>query len=88
MSKDFSEIKVPQFGVNETTATIVDWKIEDHSRVEKGEILGILETTKAVFDVESSIAGFFIPLVDAGDEVEVDFFTKSAWNDLIGSKSD
>lgn len=71
MSNCITEIKVPQFGVNETTATVVGWKIENNSQVVAGDIIGELETTKSVFEIESTKSGYIQILVEENCEVEV-----------------
>jgi UDP-perosamine 4-acetyltransferase len=71
VSNIITEIKVPQFGVNETTATVADWKVENNSQVNAGDIIVELETTKSVFEIESTKSGYFQALVEENCEVEV-----------------
>ncbi len=71
MRNCITEIKVPQFGVNETTATLVEWKIENNSQVDAGDVIGELETTKSVFEIESTKSGYFQALVEKNCEVKV-----------------
>ena len=71
MSNIIAEIKVPQFGVNEITATIIEWKIENNSHVDSGDLIGELETTKSVFEIEATKSGYFKAFVEKNSEVEV-----------------
>jgi len=71
MSKDLFVVTVPQLGVNDEMATIVEWHVSDESTVSIGELLCTLETTKATFDVEAEATGHMVSLVDVGSEVRV-----------------
>ena len=64
-------IEAPQLGVNETTATVVEWYIADGAEASVGEPVCALETAKAVFDVVADAPGYLIHLVSAGSEVDV-----------------
>lgn len=52
------EIIVPKLGTNIEYGTIVEWKKKEGEPVNKGEVLFVVETSKAVFDVESEYDGF------------------------------
>jgi len=71
MSKDLFVVTVPQLGVNDEMATIVEWHVSDESTVSIGELLCTLETTKATFDVEAETTGHVVHLVDASSEVRI-----------------
>jgi len=81
MSRDIFVVTVPQLGVNDQVATIVDWYVRDEDAVSSGDPLCALETTKAVFDIEAEATGHIVHLVEIGSEVEV-----SQPIALIGSK--
>lgn len=71
MKKTFFVVTVPQFGVNDLTATVVHWYVAEEDMVSVGEPLCALETSKAVFDIEVEAAGYVVHLVDIGKEVKV-----------------
>jgi len=51
-------ILMPQFGVNDISATIVAWTKDNGSKVRRGETLCTAETTKSTFDIESEHDGY------------------------------
>tara|TARA_B100001250_G_scaffold149451_1_gene128022 strand:+ start:21062 stop:22156 length:1095 start_codon:yes stop_codon:yes gene_type:complete len=51
------KILVPFINSNETEAKLVDWNIEDKSKVSKGDIIASIETTKADVDLECEYDG-------------------------------
>ena len=63
------EIVIPQEDVNSETARLVEWHAERGAPVTSGQVVLTVETSKAVFDVEAPIAGFFVPLYRAGADV-------------------
>jgi len=71
MSEDIFVVTVPQLGVNDEEATIVEWHVVDEDSVSTGEPLCTLETSKAIFDVEAEMSGYIVHLVDAGSEARI-----------------
>ncbi len=65
------EIVIPQLGVNDTQAQIVDWIRPDNQPVEKAEIVCSIETTKAVADIEAPGSGYLVIFSAAGQTVDV-----------------
>ncbi len=64
-------ILVSQLGVNDEKATLVKWMVNEGDSVLKGEILCVLETTKAAYDIESDCNGYIAHLAAEDDEVLV-----------------
>ena len=52
-----TEIRMPQWGMNMTEGTILQWFKKEGERVEKGEPLVEIEIAKAVNTLESPVAG-------------------------------
>ena len=71
MSEDIFVVTVPQLGVNDEVAIVVEWYVADEATVSVGELLCTLETSKALFDVEAEATGHVVHLVDAGSEVRI-----------------
>lgn len=71
MTTDFSLLKAPQLGTNENTATLVEWSIDDQTKVDIGDIICTLETTKSTFDVETQFSGYVLQLVEIGSELSI-----------------
>ena len=61
----------PHLGVNDDTAILLNWNIKAGGRVAKGDVVGQVETTKAVYDIEAEAEGFFVPLAELGARVGV-----------------
>ena len=64
-------IRLPQIGVNEDTAFLIEWLVEPGQQVHPGQALCTVETTKSVVDIEAENAGFAYPLVPAHTEIAV-----------------
>lgn len=64
-------IAAPQFGVNDPTASLVNWNVEPGEQVSQGAILCELETTKASFEIEATADGVVLPLAETGMEISV-----------------
>jgi sugar O-acyltransferase (sialic acid O-acetyltransferase NeuD family) len=64
-------ITVPLLNANEPEARLVDLHVVDGQRVEPGDILFTIETTKAASDVEAPSAGFVRLIATEGDTLAV-----------------
>lgn len=62
------ELLMPKSGLTMTEGKIVEWAKRIGDRVEKGEVVFVVETEKATFDVESPGAGFLARIVIEADE--------------------
>lgn len=65
------KIPVPLLNANEPEARLIAVHVRDGQRVEKGQILFTLETTKAAADVESPQDGFIRLRASEGDTLQV-----------------
>jgi len=65
-------VMMPQVGQDIKTARIVDWLKEENDEVKKGEVIAVVESDKAAFDVEAYASGVLLKvLYPEGEEVEV-----------------
>jgi pyruvate/2-oxoglutarate dehydrogenase complex dihydrolipoamide acyltransferase (E2) component len=64
-------VTVPRENVNDDTAKLVAWFVEDGARVEAGRLLAQVETSKAVLDIEAPANGVVRFNAKAGDEVAI-----------------
>jgi len=71
MSARILEVVLPQLGVNDTIATLVEWTCPAGAAVRRGQTIAVAETTKAAFDVEAEEDGYFYPLVEPGQAVPI-----------------
>jgi pyruvate dehydrogenase E2 component (dihydrolipoamide acetyltransferase) len=63
-------ITMPKFGQTMTEGEIARWIYQEGDRVEKGQVFLVIETDKAVMDVESEFSGYLIKiLAHPGDTV-------------------
>ncbi len=62
------EIQMPKIGLTMTEGKVVEWRKRVGDRVEKGEVLFVLETEKTTYDVEAPAAGFLARIVAQEDE--------------------
>jgi sugar O-acyltransferase (sialic acid O-acetyltransferase NeuD family) len=64
-------IMAPLVNMNDESALLSIWTKPDRSLVRKGEVIAVLETSKATFDVESDDDGYLHILVPTGTQVVV-----------------
>ena len=64
-------IRAPMVNLNSEVMRLVVWTRTAGTRVGKGEIIGLLETSKSTFDLQVEDEGFLYFRVDAGAEIRV-----------------
>jgi len=62
---------VPKLGMGTEPLTIVEWKVKEGDRVERGSVVLVVETEKIRHDVEAEASGFLHILVEEGNEAEI-----------------
>jgi len=62
-------VSVPRLGVNDEKSELIKWMVADGESVSAGELLCVLETTKAAYDVEAECSGYVVHLVNKHEEV-------------------
>ncbi|MGQ9590097.1 MAG: biotin/lipoyl-containing protein [Planctomycetota bacterium] len=65
-------IVVPELGEDVATATIVEWRKRPGEHVERGEVVLVVESDKAAFEIEAEVSGTLGEILEeAGAEVPV-----------------
>lgn len=65
-------IVMPQVGQDIRTGLVVEWCVKEGDRIEKGDIIAVVESDKATFEVEVYESGTLLKILhDAGAEVPV-----------------
>ncbi len=65
-------IILPQVGQDLETAVIVEWHVKEGDHIQKGDIVAIVESDKAIFEVEAFESGTILKLLyEEGDEGKV-----------------
>jgi 2-oxoglutarate dehydrogenase E2 component (dihydrolipoamide succinyltransferase) len=64
-----SDITVPQLNTNDAHVVLVEWCVADGAEVEEGEVIAVLETSKAAEDLPAAERGVLLPTVKAGSEI-------------------
>jgi len=72
MEEKYKVVTIPQLGVNDESATLIEWCKKNAEKVEKDEVLCIVETTKATFDINATDSGYLGILVNEGETINVD----------------
>ena len=62
---------IPKLGMSTAPLTLVEWKAKEGDRVEKGNIVMVVETEKIRYDVEAEASGFLHILVEGEQEVPI-----------------
>jgi len=65
------EVILPQLGVNDEEAIIVQWLAVPGEEVAQGQPIAVVETTKATVELAAEGSGFFYPLVEPDTKVSV-----------------
>jgi pyruvate/2-oxoglutarate dehydrogenase complex dihydrolipoamide acyltransferase (E2) component len=68
---EITPVTVPRENVNDETATLVCWYIENGQYVERGQLLAQVETSKATLEIEAPASGVVHCVVAAGAEVAI-----------------
>lgn len=68
---DYARIEVPREGVNDDTVHIVEWLIADGQKVDAGQPVVVIETTKSAVDLDAPTSGFVYHLAKVGVDVPV-----------------
>ena len=67
-------VMMPQVGHDIPTGTIVEWLKKENDPVERGEVILVVESEKAAFEIEAEASGILLKILHTeGEEVEVYF---------------
>ena len=66
-----TKILMPKLGMSTAPLNLVEWKAKEGDRIEKGDIVMVVETEKIRHDVEAEASGFLHILVEEGQEVAI-----------------
>lgn len=65
-------IMMPQVGQDIETGVIVEWRVKENDRVQKGDVIALVESDKATFEVEAYESGVILKILyEAGQEARV-----------------
>jgi HAD superfamily hydrolase (TIGR01509 family) len=65
-------IVMPQVGQDIKTGLVVEWCVKEGDHIEKGDVVAVVESDKATFEVEAYESGILLKILhDAGAEVPV-----------------
>jgi sugar O-acyltransferase (sialic acid O-acetyltransferase NeuD family) len=68
---EFHTLKMPKLSANDDQGYLAEWSKQPGNYVNKGEVLCLIETTKSVSEVEAPANGYFSPVANTGDQIEV-----------------
>jgi pyruvate/2-oxoglutarate dehydrogenase complex dihydrolipoamide acyltransferase (E2) component len=66
-----AKILMPKLGMSTAPLTLVEWKAKEGDRIEKGDVVMVVETEKIRHDVEAEASGFLHILLEEGQEVAI-----------------
>ena len=65
-------IIMPQVGQDIETGAIIEWRVRENDYINKGDIVAVVESDKATFEVEAYESGVLLKILhEAGAEVKV-----------------
>ena len=65
------DITIPKLGMSVDEVTLVEWKIGEGGRVEKDDVVLLIETQKTQWNIEAEGAGFLHILLEAGQNAAI-----------------
>ena len=68
---DVTYVVAPKEGMGDDQIRFLEWTAAEGTRVNRGDVIGLAETTKAAFEVVAEGEGFLFHLVAPGDRVDV-----------------
>jgi pyruvate/2-oxoglutarate dehydrogenase complex dihydrolipoamide acyltransferase (E2) component len=71
MNLESTPIVVPRKNVNDETVMLIAWLVSDGDRVEPGQSLAQVETSKAVLEIDAAVAGFLRQATREGEEIAI-----------------
>ena len=71
MEEKYKIVVAPQLGVNDESATLIEWCNKSNEKVNKDDLMCIFESTKATFEVRAPNSGYLAILVSEGETIEV-----------------
>jgi len=66
-----AEVTMPKLGMTMEDGKIVEWRKKEKERVNKGEILLVIETDKVTYEVESIGSGMLVIVIESGEGIPV-----------------
>ena len=65
------QIVAPKLGMSLSDVTMVEWKVKEGEKVEKGTAVLVIETEKTEWNVEAGASGFLHILVQEGAKAKI-----------------
>ena len=65
------EVVMPRLGTEMTKGTVVEWLKKEGDRVDENEALFVVDTEKAVLEVESEVSGVLKKILVSDDSQEI-----------------
>ncbi len=66
-----TRVEVPRLNTNDDSAFLIEWVASAGQKVKQGDVLCVIETSKATVEIESPASGFLLSPVPAQREVKV-----------------
>lgn len=66
-----SQIVAPKLGMSLSDVTIVEWRVKEGEKVEKGAAVLVIETEKTEWNVEAGASGFLHILAEEGEKAKI-----------------
>jgi pyruvate/2-oxoglutarate dehydrogenase complex dihydrolipoamide acyltransferase (E2) component len=64
-------VTIPKLGMSVDEVTLVEWKIDEGGRVEKGDVVLVIETQKTEWKIEAEGGGLLHILLEAGKQARI-----------------
>jgi pyruvate dehydrogenase E2 component (dihydrolipoamide acetyltransferase) len=72
-----TKVVMPKLAMMMKQGKVVEWKVKEGERINKGQVIMVIETEKVTYDIEASVSGYFHIVTKLDETVPVDYVV--AW---------
>jgi pyruvate dehydrogenase E2 component (dihydrolipoyllysine-residue acetyltransferase) len=66
-----TRVVMPKLAMAMKQGKVVEWKVREGERVQKGQVIFVIETEKVTYDIEASVSGYFHMAIKLDETVPV-----------------
>ena len=63
---------MPKLAMMMKQGKVVEWRVKEGERINKGQVIMVIETEKVTYDIEASVSGYFHIVTKLDETVPVD----------------
>jgi pyruvate dehydrogenase E2 component (dihydrolipoamide acetyltransferase) len=67
-----TKVVMPKLAMMMKQGKVVEWRVKEGERINKGQVIMVIETEKVTYDIEASVSGYFHIVTSLDETVPVD----------------